>query len=137
MSAGLVGNGRKLLLVLVAYILHMTQPVVDQSEAIAAQGSQYTAAAVVAANNDVTNVQHIDRILNDGKAIQIGVDDDVRHIAVNEKFAGYHPDDLVGRHAAIGAADPEILGALLLPQPGEKVGRLALDLSCPSLIVGK
>ena len=52
--------------------------------------------------------------------------DDVRDVAVDEHLARREPDDLVRRHAAVRAADPEVLGRLPLREPGEEVG-IALD----------
>ena len=40
--------------------------------------------------------------------------DQVGHIPVNEQFSGRQPDDLVGGHPAVGAANPQIGGELLL-----------------------
>ena len=51
-------------------------------------------------------------------------------VAVNEHFARIEIDDLSCRHTTVRAADPEIVGTLLLDQPGEKfrIGpRLALN----------
>jgi hypothetical protein len=46
---------------------------------------------------------------------------------VHEDVAGRQSDDDVGRHAAVGAADPEEIGVLALAEPAEEVG-LALNL---------
>ena len=61
--------------------------------------------------------QNVDRVLNHGQTIQIGMDDQVRDVAVHKQFAGKQADDLIRRHAAVGAADPEVFGRLLAGEP--------------------
>ena len=58
-------------------------------------------------------VELIDRVLHDAQAVQVGMHHHVGDVAVHEHFARRHADDLVGRHARIRAADPQILGVLL------------------------
>ena len=41
------------------------------------------------------------------------MDDDVGDVAVDEDFAGQQANDFVGGYAAVGAADPQVLGVLL------------------------
>ena len=77
----------------------------------------------MAADDDVLNLEGLDGVLDDGKAVEVGMDDDVGDVAVDEELAREEADDLVGRDAAVGAADPEILGALL-PGKGLEESRL-------------
>ena len=72
------------------------------------------AAAVVAADDDVLHAQDVDGVLEHREAVEVGVHDDVGDVAVDEHLAGREADDLVGRHAAVRAADPEVLGRLLV-----------------------
>jgi len=88
------------------YFLHVTEPVVDESQLVVAQRRQHAAAAVMTADDDVRHAEHIHCELDRRQAIQVGVHDEVRNVAVHEHFAGQEPDDLVGRHAAVGAANP-------------------------------
>ncbi len=63
------------------------------------------------------------------------VHDDVGDVAVDEHLAGQEADDLVGRNAAVRAADPEVARRLLRAQPLEKV-RMLGDAACrPAAIV--
>ena len=55
------------------------------------------------------------------------MDDEVRDVAMDEHLARREIHDLVRGHAAVGAADPQISGRLLIDQPREEV-RLRLDL---------
>ncbi len=61
--------------------------------------------------------------------------DDVRDVAVDEHLAWREPDDLVRRHAAVGAADPEVLGRLPLGEPGEEVGVARDHVGRPGAVV--
>ena len=72
------------------------------------------AAPVVAGDDDVPHLQHVDGVLQHRQAVQVGVHDDVGDVAVNEQLAWQQADDLVGRHAAVRAANPQVLGRLLL-----------------------
>ena len=109
---------------LLAHVLHVTQPVVDEAQPVAVQRRAHAAAAVVAAHDDVLHAQHVDRVLQHREAVEIGVHDQVGDVAMHEQLAGQQPDDLVGRHAAVGAADPQELGRLLRAQPREEPGLL-------------
>ncbi len=60
--------------------------------------------------------------------------DDVGDVAVHEELAGQQPHDLVGGHAAVGAADPEVVGGLLPDQRLEEGGIACLDLIGPATV---
>ena len=62
---------------------------------------------------------------------------DIGDIAVHKQLSRPETDDLVGRHPAIGAADPEILRGLGLAEPLEVLGISQFDPFCPSAVVGK
>ena len=79
-------------------------------------------APVVAADDDVLDPQDVNRVLHDRKAVEIGVDHDVRDIAVDEQFARIEIDDLVGGHAAVGTTDPQVLRRLLTGEAREEAG---------------
>ena len=65
------------------------------------------------------------------------MDDDVGDVAVDEDFAGQQANDFVGGYAAVGAADPQVLGVLLAGEFLKKL-RVALgDLGRPSFILGE
>ena len=81
------------------------------------------------------DAQDVDGELDDREAVQVGVDDDVGDVAVDEHLAGQQADDLVGRHAAVGAADPEVLRRLLAGQPAEELGVLPGHLGGPGAVV--
>ena len=73
----------------------------------------HAAAAVVSDDDDVLDLEHVDGELHHRQAIEVGMHDDVGDVAVDEHLARRQADDLVGRHAAVGAADPEVFRRLL------------------------
>ncbi len=109
----------------------MAQPVVDQSVITVFHGRVDTPATVVTTDNDVFYPQDFDRKLDHGQAVQIRVHYDIGDIAMYENLSGRKIDDLVGRDAAVRAADPEILGFLLAGQAGEKFRVRFRDGRCP------
>ncbi|MNL51808.1 hypothetical protein D3C87_1749380 [compost metagenome] len=61
----------------------------------------------MAANNDVLHFQHVDRVLYDGKTIEIGVNDQVGNVTVNKKFTRIKTCQAFCRDAAVRAANPQ------------------------------
>ena len=53
------------------------------------------------------DLQHLDRVLHDREAVEIGMHHDIRNVAVHEQFTRREANDLVGWHTAVGTADPE------------------------------
>jgi len=58
----------------------------------------------------------------------------VRYVAVHEEFTRQQTYDFVGRHSAVRAADPEIVGRLLADQFAEEFGISGRDLFGPSAV---
>ncbi len=108
-----VGQAVEALAVFAVDDADVLQPVVDQTEAQAVVGGGDTAAAIVADDEDMPDFQHVDRVLQHGEAVKIRVADDVGDVAVDEYFTRRQPDNLVGRHPRIRAADPQVLRRLL------------------------
>ncbi len=71
-------------LVLLADVHHVAQPVVDQPVTRSLERCPDTAAAVVAAHDHVLHGEDVDRVLQHRQAVEVGVDDDVRDVAVDE-----------------------------------------------------
>ena len=59
------------------------------------------------------HVQHIHGELDHRQRVQVGVHHEVGDVAVHEELTRQQADEFIGRHAAVGAADPQILGLLL------------------------
>jgi hypothetical protein len=74
----------------------------------------HAAAAIVAAHDDVLDLELLDRVLDDRERADVIRDDHVGDVAVHKHLAGREPCDLLGGHARVGAADPEIPWRLLL-----------------------
>jgi class 3 adenylate cyclase len=98
------------------------EPVVDEPVPGAVEGRPHAAAAVVAAHDHVLHAEDVDRVLQHREAVEVRVHDDVRDVAVDEHLARFEPDDLIRRDAAVGAADPEVLGRLTLGELGKEPG---------------
>lgn len=80
----IVLNGIEAFAVLLFDLLDVAEPVVDQAVGVVAQGSGDTTAAVMAADNDVLDLEDVDGVLQDGEAVEVGGDDDVGNVAVGE-----------------------------------------------------
>ena len=61
--------------------------------------------------------------------------DDIGNIAMHEELAGGQTYDLVGRHAAVCASDPQVARPLLLSQTGEEIRIGAADALRPCAVV--
>lgn len=122
-------------IVLVVDVADMMQPVIDESMTRPLECSLHASAAVVPGDDDMLDHQYINRELQHGEAIQVTMGDDVGHVTVYEKLAGQETDDLVGWDSAIGAADPEILGRLLMSETGEEFGILFGAFGYPGAVV--
>jgi hypothetical protein len=81
--------------------------------------------------------QHFNGKLKHGQAVQIGMNDDIGHIAMNKHLSGREIDELCGRDAAIGTSDPQVLGVLLLRKPLKKARICGRHLARPFVIIGE
>jgi hypothetical protein len=81
----------------------------------------------MAAQDDMLDLQHVDRELDHRHEVQVVLGHQVRDVAVDEEPARARLGELIGRDAAVGAADPQELGLL----PGDLAGeefRIVVDL---------
>ena len=83
--------------VLMMHVADMAQPVVDKAHLAAFERSLHAPATVVAADDDVLDLEDIHRVLQHREAVEVGVHDDVRDVAVHEELAGEQADR-VDRH---------------------------------------
>ena len=123
--------------VAVAHVLDVADPVVGQSDALAAERRLDAGAAIVAHHHDVLDLQVLDGELNGRERVEVGVHHDVGDVAVHEHLARFQASDLVGGHAAVGAANPHVARRLLLYQAGEEARPVAFHLCGPGTVVGK
>ena len=68
------------------------------------------------------HLEHVDGELQHRQVVGVLRRGEIGDVAVDEQLAGIEIDDLVGRHAAVGAADPQIFRRLLARQPAEEIG---------------
>src|SRR3546814_1894839 len=61
----------------------------------------------------------------------------VGDVAMDEHLARRQADDLVGRHARVGAADPQVLGRLQLGQALEELRVFVADAVGPGVVVAQ
>jgi hypothetical protein len=110
---GLIGFRVQLLPASLINIPNMTEPIIDQAVPMVPHGRRNPSAAVMSADDHMLDPKHIDRVLEDRKAIHVRMDDQISDIAMDEKLAGQQSDDFIRRHSTIGASDPEESRALL------------------------
>ncbi len=97
----------------------------------------YSRTAIVATDNHVLNFELVNGEINNGHTIEVSLQDNIGNIAMHEHLTGHQAGDLIRRNAAIGAADPQIFGCLLLCQACKKTWVVFFDLGCPFPIVIK
>lgn len=101
---------------LLVHVHHVAEPVADEPVTGTLERGFEASAAEVAADDHVLDAENVDGVLEHGEAVEIGVDDDGRYVAVDKDLSSPKPHDLVGRDAAIGAADLEVLGTLSIDE---------------------
>ena len=130
----LIGNRFEFVAMRLVHLADRVQPVIDQAAPLTVDCRADTAAAVVTDHDDVLHLDDVDCELQDGEVVGVLRRRQIGDVAVNEQLARIEVDDLVGRNAAVGAADPEILGRLLALQPLEEA-RVGGDLAfCPGAV---
>jgi hypothetical protein len=106
-----------------------------KAEPVAAQHGLHAATAVVPADDDVAHLQNIHGELHGGQAVQVGMNDEIGDVPVNEQLAGQQTDNLISRHPAVRAADPQELRRLLPRKLLKKLRVLLPDAFGPGLVV--
>src|SRR5215213_2512957 len=97
-------------------ILHVAQPVVDESELQVLHRRLHAAATMMAADDDVLYLQYIDGVLHHGQAVEVSMIDNVRDVAMHKHLTRQHAGKLCRGNAAVGASDPEKSWRLLFGQ---------------------
>ena len=90
----------------------------------------------MADDHDVLDLEHVDRELQHREVVGVLRRREIGDVAVDEQLAGIETDDLVGGHAAVGAADPQIFRRLLALQPAEEAGVGRDHAGRPGAVVG-
>ncbi len=82
------------------------------------------------------DLEHVDGELQHRQVVGVLRRRQVGDVAVDEQLAGVEIDDLIGRHAAVGTADPQVFRGLLRFQPLEEAGVGRMHPFGPGAIVG-
>src|SRR5690606_26493356 len=117
-----------------ADVLQVAQPVVAEPDAVAPEGGADAAAPVVAADDNVFDLENADGEMEDREAVEVRVDDEVGDVAVDEHFAREQAGDFGGRDPAVGTSDPEVLRRLLLRQAMEEIRVAPDDVGGPAAV---
>lgn len=108
---------------------------IDQAVALTIHRRLDTAAAIMPADDNVTNPQNLDRKLQHRQAVHIRVCNEICDVSVHKYLAGFETDDHIGRHTAVRAANPQIFRVLLIGKIGKKRRIVRCYLSRPTLVI--
>ncbi|SAF43097.1 Uncharacterised protein [Enterobacter hormaechei] len=76
----------------------------------------------MATNNDVLNLKNVNGVLHNRKAVEIGMNNQVSHIAVNKQFARFKTRQTFGGDTAVRTSNPEKARVLRLREFSKKSG---------------
>src|SRR4051812_1625954 len=110
------------------------QPMVNETTTFTIDGGADAAAAIMSDYHNMLHVEHVDGKLEHRQIIGILRRSEIGDIAVYEQLTGVEANNRIRRHAAIGAADPEIPRRLLAFEPAEEAGILLCHPRCPGAI---
>src|SRR5215475_2505856 len=110
-------------------------PEIAESEAEILHGHLHATATIMTADNDVADLQHVDRILNHRQTIRIVQRNYVGDVSVDEQLSRQQPDDFIRGYAAVRATNPQILRRLLLRKLLEKTRMFCVHLGNPPPVV--
>lgn len=113
------------------------KPGVEDAEVLWGHGGLDAAAAVVATDDDVLDLEVLDGVVEDGSDVEVDVADQVGDVAVDKGLAGLEAGDLLGGDARVAAANPQVLGLLAGAELGEELGVLCLLVGGPLGVVLK
>jgi hypothetical protein len=125
----------KNLLVYARRILYVAKPVVNDAVALVLHGGEHSTAAVMPGDYHMFDGQYVDRELQYGKAVHVGMIYQVRDIAMHENFPWHQADDRICGDAAVRAADPQVLRVLLFRKVFKKARPSLLDVFRPAAII--
>lgn len=128
-------DGVELLLMQAVDIADIAQPGVQETQVLWRHGGLDAAAAVMAADDDVLDLEVLDGVVDDGHGVEVDVADEVGDVAVDKGLAGLEAGDLLGGDARVGAADPEVVGALAGAEGGEEARVLGVLVGGPARVV--
>lgn len=134
-AGALVLDGVQLFLVQAVDVPDVPKPGVEEAEVLGGHGGLDAAAAVVAADDNVLDLEVLDGVVEHRGDVEVDVAHQIGDVAVHEGLAGLEARDLLGGDARVAAADPQVLGLLARAEFGEEVWVLGLLLGRPLGVV--
>jgi hypothetical protein len=113
----------------------VAEPGFQRSKVTLREGCFDTAAAVVTSDYDVLNFEIFDRVIDDGKGIDIGRRHDIGDVSVDKQFTGLEAGDLVSGDSGISTSNPQVFRLLDVDELREIVGFLGDHVLCPDLVI--
>src|SRR5882762_10114925 len=95
---------------------------IDETPALAVHCSGHASAAVVADDQHVLYLEHVDGELQHRQIVCILRRGEIGDIAMDKQLAGVQAHDLIRRYPTVGAADPQIVWPLLTLESFEEAG---------------
>ena len=132
------GRAVQFVLVLALHCPHASEPILQRQSRPLAQCSKHAATAIMAANDNMLYFKTFYGILPDGLNIGVQRRREIGDIiTVDEKLIRSEADDLVGRHPAVRAADPEKLRCLCPAETLKLLWIFELDSFGPDAVILK
>ena len=119
-----IRNPRQLVLVMPLHIPNIGQPALNQSQVHILRSGTHPSAFVMAQDDNVLDLEHVDAVENNAQQVHIGGNKDVGNVAMDEELSLIESHEFLGSDAGIGTSDEEVLGRLSLGHFFEVVGIL-------------
>ena len=118
-------------------VFNVHQPFVEQRQigTLPVEGGANAAAIIMTADDDMRNLEHLHRILNDAETIEVRGDHLIGDVAMRKYRPGTRVDDYVGGNAAVGTADPQKFRFLIGREAIEVAGIALPNLFGPGLVL--
>src|ERR1051326_8304583 len=111
------------------------QPMIDQTKSFGPDSCANASAAIMTNNNYMLDLQDVDGELQNRKVVSVLRGREISDVTMDKHFTRIQSNDLIGRHTAVGTADPKVFWGLLSHQPFEKA-RVSSQLAArPSPII--
>mmetsp|Transcript_15732 Transcript_15732/g.43455 ORF Transcript_15732/g.43455 Transcript_15732/m.43455 type:complete len:215 (+) Transcript_15732:18-662(+) len=131
-----VGDGIEFFLVEAVDVAHVAQPLLERGDVVEIiLGGAHATAFVVAADDDILDLEVANAVLQGAHEVGVGVDDEIGDIAVHEDVAWLLAHDEVGWDAGIDGSDVHVIGSMRGSKLLEELGILLEHFLLPCLIL--